>query len=150
MRVGDICTRDVVIIESNEPVMTAVKLMRDHHVGDVVLVDIQKDGRRIPAGILTDRDILIEVIAQEVAMDKVMVGDIMTYELLTANEDDNIGDVIKLMRSRGFRRLPVVDAGGALVGILSFDDLVDLLSEQLSDLVALIRNELRRERDHRG
>ena len=149
MLIADVCTRDVVIVEPHEPILTAVKLMRDQHVGDVVLIDKQENGKRVPVGILTDRDILLEVIAKGVDMNTITVGDVVTYELLTAGENDEVSDVIKQMRSQGVRRVPVVDGSGALVGILSFDDLVDLLTEQMSDLVGLIGREQRRERVNR-
>ena len=149
MLIADACTREVVIVEPHDPILTAVKLMRDQHVGDVVVVEEQEDGKRVPVGILTDRDILVEVTAEDVDIDSITVGDVMSDDLLTADEDNEISDVIKQMRSEGVRRVPVVDSNGALAGILSLDDLIDLLTEQMSDLVALIGREQRRERVNR-
>ena len=92
---------------------------------------------------------MVEVLAEGVALDAVIVGDIMSREPLTAGEDDELFDTLRRMRELGVRRVPVVDREGALAGILAVDDVSDLLAEQLNDLVALIRNELRHERERR-
>lgn len=118
--------------------------MRQFHVGDVVIVD-ETDKGRVPVGIMTDRDIVIEFIAKELALDSVTVGEAMSYELLTAAEEDDMMDTVKQMREQGVRRIPVVDKAGFLQGILTMDDVVDLLEEQIADLVGLIRSEQIRE-----
>jgi CBS domain-containing protein len=110
------------------------------------VVRTQRDGTRIPAGILTDRDIVIELLAREVDLDALCVGDAMTYDLLTLNENDDVDEAIKQMRAQGVRRAPVVNGQGALVGILAVDDVIELLSEQLSDLVVLLKREQQMER----
>jgi CBS domain-containing protein len=144
MSVGEFCNREVIIIEKQESVVEAAKLMRHHHVGDVVVVE-EKEGMNVPVGIVTDRDIVIEVIAEDIEPTSVAVGDIMSSELTTAGEDDELLETIKYMRSRGVRRLPVVNLQGGLVGILTVDDVLDLVAEQLSDLVGLATREQYRE-----
>jgi CBS domain-containing protein len=119
--------------------------MREHHVGDVVVVD-EKDGVRKPVGIVTDRDIVIEIIAKELDLEQVAVGDIMSFDLVTARESDGIYETIQLMRAKGVRRLPVVNAKGALVGILAVDDIIGLLSEEMVELAKLISREQAMER----
>ena len=144
MPVGEICNRDVVIVGKDSPTQEAIMLMREYHVGDVVVVE-QRDGVNYPVGILTDRDIVIELLAEDVPIDSVTVGDIMSYELLSVTEEDSIENAINLMRKKGVRRLPVVNEGGALEGILTLDDLIDLIAEQMKDLAGLISKEQKRE-----
>jgi predicted transcriptional regulator len=149
MSVGEICNRDVVIVERAAAVAEAAQLMRQFHVGDLVVVEPVGERRR-PVGILSDRDIVVEVVAEQVASEQVTVGDIMSADLMTAGEGDDLFDTIRRMRQLGVRRVPVVDAAGLLVGILAVDDLLDLLAEQLNGLVALVNNQFRHERQRRG
>jgi CBS domain-containing protein len=144
MPIGDICNREVVIIDKDCSVRDAARLMRAHHVGDLVVAE-ERDGRRIPIGILTDRDIVIEVIAEDVDVGSVAIGDVMSFKLLTAREEDDTFDTIKSMQTKGVRRLPVVDKQGQLVGIVTIDDLIDLLAETLMDVAGLIAYEQKRE-----
>jgi CBS domain-containing protein len=148
MPVGEFCNREVVIVEPDASVGEAVKLMRDRHVGDVVVVE-QRDGQPVPVGMLTDRDIVIEVLAEDVAPQSVTVRDIMSTSLMTAREEDELVDVVGRMRSHGVRRVPVVNAQGGLEGILVVDDVLELLAEQMSGLAGLVAVEQRRERERR-
>jgi CBS domain-containing protein len=149
MSIGEICNREVVIVERTASVAAAAQLMRQLHVGDLVVVQ-QAGGQRRPVGILSDRDIVVEVVAQGVACDEVTVGDVMSADLLTAGEDDDLFDTMRGMRQHGVRRVPVVDAAGTLVGILAVDDLLDLLAEQVTGLVGLVSNQLRHEHERRS
>lgn len=144
MSIGDICNREVVFVDKDSSVRDAAHLMRTHHVGDLVVVE-ERDGRRIPIGILTDRDIVIEVIAEDVDLDSVAIGDVMTFKLLTAREEDDTFTTIRWMQTQGVRRLPVVDKEGRLVGIVTIDDLIDLLAETLMDVAGLMAYERKRE-----
>ena len=144
MSVKTICNRQVIIAESNASIQEIAKLMREYHVGNVVIVEEQQ-GLRFPIGILTDRDIIIELVAKGADLTSVTAGDVMSTEIFNANEEDDMIDTIKQMRSRGIRRMPVVDKQGALVGIVALDDLLDLLAEQLKDLADLIGKEQNRE-----
>jgi CBS domain-containing protein len=87
--------------------------MREHHVGSLVVVK-EDDPGRIPIGIVTDRDIVVEVVAEGMDHKALTVGEIMGRELVTAGEQDNVLDVLQVMRRRGIRRLPVVTALGSL------------------------------------
>lgn len=148
MNAGEICNRDVVIINRDNTILEAAKLMREYHVGDVVVVE-ERQGVQSPVGILTDRDIVIEILGQDLEPAEVQVGDAMSFELLTATEEDEILETVKRMRSKGVRRIPVVNQRGSLEGIITVDDLVDLLAEQMADLAALITTEQRQERRNR-
>ena len=144
MLAGEICNRDVVIVRPDETVVDAAKLMRKHHVGAVVVVS-EQDGRRVPAGMLTDRDIVVEVIAEDVDLGIVNIGDVMSRDLLAVRESDNVADVLGLMQKKGVRRVPVVNDDGGLEGILALDDLLDLFAEQFANIRALISGELKKE-----
>ena len=136
MEVGKLCTVDTVCCARDESVQGAALLMRKHHVGDIVVVD-DVDGERTPAGIVTDRDIVVSVVALGLDPNGLQVGDFMTDDLLTADEHDDVNVVIERMRLRGIRRVPVVGEGGRLVGIVSADDLLGFLAEEMEDLARI-------------
>ena len=136
MSIGEFCTREVVIAERDTGIVELAQLMRKHHVGDVIVVDKQGDFV-VPVGIVTDRDIVVELIAGKVDLDSVTTGDVMSPELITAREKEGIWDTLQRMRSKGIRRLPVINEDGGLEGILTVDDLIDLLADEL-DLLAKI------------
>ena len=148
MPIGEICNREVVIMRRDESLLDAARLMREQHVGDVVIVEEGPEGR-VPTGIFSDRDLVVEVLAEAVPLDAVTVGDVMSTHLLVARETDEMLDTIKQMRASGVRRVPVINDAGALVGILTLDDLVELIAEQLGDLVGLMKTEQRHERELR-
>ena len=145
MTVGKVCNRQVTIVDIEDSILDAVHLMRRHHVGDVIVTRPTPGGRR-PVGILTDRDIVIELLGENVDPSAVGIKDVMSAELLTAIESDSIHDSIKRMRTAGVRRLPVVDADGKLVGIFTLDDAIDLICEQLGDIVGTMKSGFNRER----
>jgi CBS domain-containing protein len=149
MKVGEICNREVVIVDRQSTVRDAAKLMREFNVGDLVVVE-EREGRRVPIGILTDRDIVVKIIAEDVDMDVLQVDEVMGAELFTAGEEGDILGTMKRMRSEGVRRMPVVNADGGLEGIITLDDLLPLVAEQISDLVELISCEQKRERLRTG
>lgn len=148
MLVGKLCNREVVFVEPDTSIAEAARLMREHHVGGLV-VTREKSGKRVPVGIVTDRDLVIEVMAEGVEMGDITVGDIMSDQLVTAREGDDLMETLKMMRARGIRRLPVIDDDGALAGILTVDDLIDLIAEQVADLARLIAFEQKREQERR-
>lgn len=149
MSAGEVCNREVVIADREITILKAAKLMRKHHVGDVVVTE-ERDGEQVPVGILTDRDIVVELLAEEVDLNSVNIGDVMSFELVVAKEDDSLPDTIQQMQAKGVRRIPVVNRRGGVVGLLAMDDLVELASEQLATVVKLIKTEQSRERKIRG
>lgn len=148
MNAGEICNREVVIVNRDQTILDAAKLMREYHVGDVVVME-ERNEEKVPVGILTDRDIVIKILAQDLDAGEVQIGDAMSFDLLTALEEDDVLETVKRMRGRGVRRIPVVNGQGGLEGIIAVDDLVDLLAEQMADLVALISSEQRHEQKNR-
>jgi CBS domain-containing protein len=148
MSVGNICNREVVIARRDDSIVEIARLMRRHHVGSVVICE-ERHGHNKPVGIVTDRDLVVEVMATSVDEGEVSAGDIMSYELLTAREQDGLWEVMQRMRARGVRRVPVVDKDGGLLGILTADDIIELLAGELGDFAQLIVREQRREREVR-
>jgi CBS domain-containing protein len=133
MHIGEISTVETIYCKRDESVQGAALLMRKHHVGDLIVVE-QSDGQRIPIGIVTDRDIVVSVIALGLDPASLLVGDIMSDDLLTTSELDDVYATIERMRFRGIRRVPVVNAAGGLTGIVSADDLLEFLAEEMGDL----------------
>ncbi len=144
MPIGEICNREVVIMRRNDSVKEAAKIMRQQHVGDVLVVD-ERDSMKVPVGIVTDRDLVVEIMASDIQRPTISVGDIMSPELATIRESAGVFEAIQFMRSKGVRRLPVVSDSGALVGILALDDLLELISEELLELSKLVRFEQKKE-----
>lgn len=146
MTVGELCTRTVVVAGGNDPLLDAGRRMRDHHVGSLVIVEESDEGRR-PIGIATDRDVLLALVGVEPRrVEDLRLADIMSWDLLTAREGHDVAGALERMRARGVRRLIVVDDRGVLQGILAYDDIVEWMAEQLSELAKLVTNEQRRER----
>jgi CBS domain-containing protein len=130
-------------------IVDAAKRMRASHVGDLVVIE-NRNGRHFPIGIVTDRDIVISVVAGDLEhINYLLVSDVMSDDLVTAREHDSIETALKKMEEHGVRRLPIVDADGTLVGILTLDDILQYLTGQQSELVALVAREQRRERQYR-
>ncbi len=140
MDVNVICNHNVATIGKNAGVTDAAVLMRTEHVGDLIVAEVRGDAR-MPIGILTDRDIVVGVIAKGAAPDIVTVGDAMTRNPLTVREDASIEFALREMRRHGVRRAPVVRASGDLVGVIAVDDIIEHLAEQLSRLAELLRLE---------
>jgi CBS domain-containing protein len=149
MDIGEVCNREVVFVTADAPVREAAGLMARYHVGDLV-VAVERGGQRVPVGILTDRDVAVAVVARGLDPEAAKVGDVMTKDLATAREDEGIWDVVRRMRERGVRRLPVVNALGGLEGLVTADDLLDLLAGELSDLARLALGQPAREGKSRG
>jgi CBS domain-containing protein len=117
--------------------------MRSEHVGDLIV--IEDDDTRIPIGLITDRDIVVEVIAAGLDPETVTVMDVVTEPLEVATEDTEFWDALAIMRKRGIRRLPVINDAGGLEGILTLDDALELIGEAVDNLVALVSREINQE-----
>jgi CBS domain-containing protein len=144
MNAGEICNREVVVAYRDMGLVEAAGLMRENHVGSLVVV-VDRLSERVPVGMLTDRDLTVAVIAKEVDPQPLTVRDVMSTELVTVREQDSMADALRLMRERGVRRLPVLTRSGALAGILTIDDMLDIVAEQLNDVVHAIARERVRE-----
>jgi CBS domain-containing protein len=140
MNVSELSNPFVVVAQRTTPVTDAARLMREHHVGSLVVVDESGKGR-VPVGMLTDRDIVVEAVAGEVDPRTLTAGEIMSSELATVRAGDSAESALRLMRRRGIRRVPVVSEAGTLTGIVTLDDLLEKVAEQLSDAVRAIASE---------
>ena len=141
MNVGAYCSRTVVYVYSQETPLDAARIMREQHVGDVVIIEehAEEDGeRKVPVGIVTDRDIAIEIVAEEVGPTEVSVLDICRKNLVVVGESDSLSECISTLKREGVRRAPVVDEEGFLIGIISIDDIIEILSEQFANVADLV------------
>jgi predicted transcriptional regulator len=145
MKVSDICKRGVIAVDNTKDITAAAELMRQHHVGFLIVYRLGDQMRR-PIGVLTDRDIVIEVVAKKVDPASVTVEDLMTRQPLVANEYEELGDVLQAMRNAGIRRVPVVDTRGALTGVVAIDDAFDVITTFMCDITGSVKNEQRQER----
>jgi len=139
--IGEICNRDVVVATGEMTVTAAAQLMRHYHVGTIVICEQLNGGRRVPMGIVTDRDIVVEVVAPELRAGTITVGDIMGGELVTVRESEGVLQALEIMRYKGVRRLPVVGEDGQLAGLIAIDDILEVLAEELTDISKVMVSE---------
>jgi len=149
MLLKEICTPETVICQADAHVLAAARLMREKHVGDLVVV-AETDGDQTPLGIITDRDIVVEVLGRELDPRTTTVREIMRRPAVIASETEDASQAIERMKAHGVRRIPVMSAERKLVGILALDDLLRRLAADaaaLAEIVARERgNEQRRRR----
>ena len=138
MKTADLCRKPVVTANAGTSLIEVARLMRTHHVGSVVVVN---GAQRKPVGIVTDRDIVVEVVAMGLDATTMTAGDIMTQSPAVSNSGDDALWALKIMRDRGVRRLPVVDGNGELAGMLAFDDLMQHVGTTLGDIAQVIGTE---------
>jgi CBS domain-containing protein len=150
MGVGDICRRDVVTIAPENDLCDAARQMREKHVGMLVVVGtVEGNADQVVQGVLTDRDIVVTVVGRGAEPKGLKVMDVMTRNPLLVAEGASVAGVVRLMRTDGVRRVPVVGARNQLVGVISIDDVLDVLADQLTAISGAIRGEQARERELR-
>jgi CBS domain-containing protein len=137
MSLERVCSKTVVTISPEATVLEAANLMRSKHVGCVLAVN---DSR--PVGILTDRDIVLGVVASARKPAETSVRETMTANLTTVNVNYDLLDAVRLMRSRGVRRLPVVDEHRHLLGIITMDDVLTAFGAEMGELAGAVQKEL--------
>jgi CBS domain-containing protein len=138
--VGSLCSREVIVAAPDEPLRTAAQLMQAHRVGSVVICE-DLSGRRIPVGIVTDRDIALSLLKHASDVTVIPLRLVMSSDLLVLFEDQDVSEALAALRARGVRRAPVVDAARSLVGIVSIDDLLGVIARQLGDMARLIERQ---------
>ena len=138
MLVRDYANLNVICCEADTPIAEVAALMRRHHIGDVLVVDTQQEGARVPIGIITDRDILVETIALDVEAKLFTASDLMSAPVTTVQENASLDEALAVMRGKRIRRLPVVNPAGSLFGILTADDVLNLIAAELSMIAGLI------------
>jgi CBS domain-containing protein len=137
MSVGRICVRTVDVAKMNESVSVAARRMHARNVGTLIVVDED----RHPLGLVTDRDLVVRVLAESRDSGETTVGEVMSRLPHTVNEETPIEEAMGVMRAGPYRRVPVVSRDGRLVGILSLDDILDLLAEEFGEIGRLLRKE---------
>lgn len=144
MNIGTICQRNVVTVRPFDDLTAAAQLMREKHIGYLVVAqpDLSASGLK-PVGVLTDRDIVIAVVAGQTDPRTLRVEDVMTREPVTVPLSASIPAALQEMRRIGVRRMPVLGSRGELEGVLSLDDILDTLASELQDVAGAIRNEQR-------
>jgi CBS domain-containing protein len=146
MEIGKICNRNVVTAREVDEITSAAQLMREKHIGYLVVVKPNiVDGTVTPVGVITDRDIVVAVVAREIDPRSLTVGDVMTRQPAVVEEGSSVSTALRLMRQIGVRRLPVIGRAGMLVGVLSLDDVLDALAGELMDIAGSIRQEIKME-----
>ena len=145
MSLSELCNKNVVTISAEDTMLYACKLLRNEHVGCLIVTDLY-EGNSQPIGIITDRDVVVKVIAPEVNISKVLVKDVMDSKFISANINDDIHVALNLMRKHGIRRIPLINDSGCLEGIVTIDDLFSYLSDELNKLTRAIYMEQSREK----
>ena len=144
MNVGSICKRQIVTVTPRSDLATAAELMREKHVGFLIVVEPEPQaqyGR--PVGVLTDRDIVISVVARGADPTLLTAGDVMNREPVLAEESDSVDHALRTMRRMCVRRLPVIGSRGMLTGVLALDDVLDVLAAEIGEVSGTVRNEQR-------
>ncbi len=140
MPISDLCSKEMVTVDSNQSLQKAAKLMKKKHVGTLIVTQGES-----PVGIITDRDIVLKVVAEGKSVDECKVEEAMTDKLVTAPKDCSVYDAIRLMEKKKVRRLVVVDKSERLCGVLSTDDLVQMLSEEMAGIGRLYEKQIQTE-----
>ncbi len=145
---GDICKRKVSVAYQHTSVVAAAQLMREDHVGSLVVVE-DANGSRQVRGLITDRDIVMSVVAMGLDPEPLCLEDVMSARLVTADEADSLMDLMHAMRENGVRRVPVVGQHRELMGIVTLDDVLKILAQEMNLLVGSIDTSLRHEKVRR-
>ena len=144
----DFATSVVAVVEPETPALVVAQLMRKHHIGALVVVDAEEKTR--PVGIVTDRDLVLELMAESLDPAIFTAGDIMSVDLVFVSPDMDAMDAVQLMRRHRLRRLVIADDATRLVGIVTMEDVLELLARELVDLAAALAGARDREVDERG
>lgn len=134
MPLVDCIRTDVVTASPDDPVGDVARMMDERNVGSVV---IARDG--CPVGIVTDRDLALRVCARDVDPEHTCVSDVMTCDPFVVDRNDTLWNVMEVAREQGVRRFPVVDDRSRLVGIITMDDVVRILANEMSCVTDIIR-----------
>lgn len=130
----DFATSAVAVVEPETPAVVVAQLMRKHHIGALVVVDALEKTR--PVGIVTDRDLVLELMAEGLDPAVFTAGDIMSVDLVLATPEMDSMDAVQLMKTHRLRRLVMTDDAGGLVGIVTMEDVLELLTRELANLAA--------------
>lgn len=136
--------KNLVTLASHATVLDAVKMMRDHHIGNVIICE-ERDGQKFPIGMVTDRDLAVDVLAQCADPATLKVSAVMTHQIVTCPFNAGIFEMIRVMKTNGITRLPLVSDSGSLKGIVNAKNLIQLLLSGLSDLSQISDRQVKNE-----
>lgn len=135
---GDICSRVVSVAYPALAIDEAARVMREQHVGCLIVVEAVTEEERRVVGVLTDRDIVTGVVARQRDAQSLRVGDLMSRDVVSVRENDSLLDVLSVMRQKAVRRVPVVGAGDVLIGVIAIDDVLEVVAREMQALAAAI------------
>ena len=144
MNIAEICTRELVMADKEASLQQAATLMRQHHVGTLVIVASTAEGTQA-MDIVTDRDIAIEAVARGLDVTQTPIGRLAEGKLAVVPGTASVEDAIAAMKKRGVRRLLVANESGQLAGIVSLDDLLDAVAHDVAELAHIGRAGIERE-----
>lgn len=150
MSLTRLCRHPLVAVDDSATLADAARLMRTQHVGALVVVNRQDGPHPRVLGLVTDRDLAVEVLARELPVEPLHVGALVGGEPVVVPEHASLGEAAHAMREAGVRRLLVVNAEHALVGLVSADDLLEAMAGELTELAQALRSGLLRETQERG
>jgi CBS domain-containing protein len=133
-------TEDITSLPSTASVLDAAKFMTDMNVGTVIVTH-----EDVPSGMITDRDVVAKVLAQDKDSKTTKIEEIMVAPVVTISEDRDIIDATQVMSSHGIRRLPVTDPQGKLAGVISLDDVLLVLGKEMQNVAGILKKELEKE-----
>ncbi|GIL18069.1 MAG: CBS domain-containing protein [Oligoflexia bacterium] len=145
MPISDLCSRELVCVERGTSLRSAAQLMKKKHVGGVVIVEA--NGKKKPVGILTDRDIVLSVVAEDIPLSS-RVESVMTGNVIKVQQEEGIATVVDKMEREGVRRMVVVDAAGNACGLVSSDDILQLVAKELNGIGKLFEKQIENEKSY--
>ena len=143
MNISSLCRREIVSVSASASIRDAAAAMRQHHVGALVVTDPDEPGRAV--GVVTDRNLVVDLLATGLPVDGLAVGELCSKNLVGVLATATIPEAVQVMRRAGVRRLLVVDAGGSLLGLVSADDLFEAIAGELEALAGALRTGISRE-----
>jgi len=149
MSIAEFCETELAVVERSSSLAEAARKMRELHLGDVVVCDTIGEQAK-PVGLLTDRDIVVGVVALDLNIDSLTVEDVMTPTLVTLHEDASVHEAVHLLETYGLRRVAVVDTDGALIGLVSSSTLLEYIGQELACLSKLPGRLRKREQELRA
>jgi CBS domain-containing protein len=146
MLLREICTPDAVSCAADRSALHAARLMREHHVGDLIVVE-DVESHPSPIGVVTDRDIVVEVLGKELDPARVKLRQIMRTPVVMASVTEDVAQALERMKFHGVRRIPLVDEASRLIGVVTLDDLLKRLAADAASLAEVVIRE--QDREHR-
>lgn len=150
MRLTSLCRHPLVAIDQMASLSDAARLLRQEHVGALVVTAQDATGQQHVRGLITDRDLAIEVLARDLPPGNIPVGALVQSEPISVEETASLREAAQAMREAGVRRLLITDEADALVGLLSADDLLEAMAAELSELAQALRSGMLRETHSRS